>query len=112
MTAAALLAKHVDQVGKRHRLTLLDDHRLKCHDCQRTLLLPVMAGSTSGTSQNPDLAQTCGQHPGEFAGRCRCCTADRLEAPPPSTAPWQPTADVSAGAAAVRAALDRQEPLA
>jgi hypothetical protein len=70
-----------------HPAYVIDASTLRCHQCQQTIDLsrlfrPSKVGSTSGTSQtrapsDPRPEQTCHQHPGEFAGGCRCCAADR-----------------------------------
>lgn len=108
------LTRHVDHPTSRHRCVLLDDgRRLRCLDCTQTIdLRPALARpgstSTSDDPRHPD--QRCPLHPGEWAHNCRCCRAEALarddDQPP---AEHTPTADVTAGIAACRAALTRQE---
>lgn len=101
-----LLARHIG-----HRLTLLDERRLRCVDCSHVVLLPAVAGSTSPTSNGPAPYATsdvppssvCRTHPGEWSAWCGPCRAEELEAE--RVLDQQPTADVAAGAASTRQAL-------
>lgn len=107
--SADLLAQHIDDpTGVRHRCVLLDARRLRCHDCARTLVLPAptaTAGSTSTSTSPPPLhaPDRCELHPGQRTGACGPCRAEQLETVRQTD--HQPTADVTAGAAAGRAAL-------
>ena len=94
-----VLAGHVDRPdADRHRLVLLDDRRLRCLDCERTLLLPAPSsadGSTSPSSlDHPRTDQErCPQHRHEWAYACRACAADAkaTSSPRPRPAPSPPT---------------------
>jgi hypothetical protein len=112
----SVLSQHVDQPGdptRRHRCVLLDERRLRCHDCQRTLMLPTVAGSTS-TSRSPIPGPgepRCPQHQTEHAGTCRTCAADLkaatdLDPGGRHILDRQPTADVTSRAAEARAHLE------
>lgn len=81
----AVLSEHVDDPrGPRHRLTLLDQQRLRCHDCARTLVLPSTAQPTSTSTASPrtppraGTAEECELHAGEWADACRLCRAERI----------------------------------
>lgn len=84
MSLAGLLARHVDRPGDRHRLTLLDDRHLRCHDCQHTLVVPASASSSSSTSTssrtppNSRAGEACPVH-GGWRENCPGCRADALE---------------------------------
>lgn len=114
MTTTDVLAQHIDDpAGQRHRCVLLDPRHLRCHDCQRTLVLPAgntSAGTTSTSTSPPPLhaPNRCPRHPGQTRGACGPCRAEQLEAQD-QRPPVKPTADVAAGIAACRAALQRQE---
>lgn len=107
-----VLGQHIDRPEQRHRLVLLDDRRLRCHDCAFTLVLPTGAGSTS-TSQSPIPGKgepRCATHPTEHAATCRTCAADAkaatdLDVGGRHTPELEPTADVAARAAEARAVL-------
>lgn len=103
----SVLAKHVDAPGRPHRLIALDGARLRCLDCLHTLdLRPGAVPDSTSTSTAPPALHArdrCPQHLGERAGTCGPCRAEQLEAD--RVLDQQPTADVAAGAAAVRAAL-------
>jgi hypothetical protein len=107
----SILAQHIDDPtsGTRHRCVLLDERHLRCLDCQRTLVLPApnAAGKTTSTSPSPARLtdpDACPSHPGQRQEACGPCRAEQLEASEARSTP-QPTADVTAGAAAARAAL-------
>lgn len=108
-----VLAGHVDTPDHRHRLTLLDEHRLRCHDCQRTLLLPSGVASTSTSrSAIPGPGEPrCLVHEHEHHVGCRPCAADAKVNPDAdahhghTSVIHQPTADVHARAAEARALL-------
>lgn len=104
-----ILARHIHTPTSPHRLVALDDHRLRCLDCAHTLELPAVPSSTSTSKSHPPRDQQCPQHIGEWAHNCRCCRAETLAATDPTPGQTQPTADVAAGIARVRAALHRQE---
>lgn len=107
-----VLGQHIDRPDQRHRLVLLDDRRLRCHDCAFTLVLPAVTGSTS-TSQSPIPGKgepRCATHPTEHASSCRTCAADAkaatdLDTGGRHTPALEPTADVPARAAEARALL-------
>jgi hypothetical protein len=105
-----VFAQHVDDpAGTRHRCVLLDERRLRCLDCSRTLVLPSTSAGAGSTSTSPEPARltgsdACRAHPGQRRGACGPCRAEQLEATTPRPEPT-PTADVAAGAAAARAAL-------
>lgn len=112
MTAAlAVLAQHIDQPTQRHRCVLLDQLRLRCLDCARTIDLRSLAslptGSTSTSDGPPPLhaPDRCPDHPGQRTGACGPCRAEQLEAQ--RSLPAQPTADVAARAAEARAEIAR-----
>lgn len=77
------LAEHIDTPEHHHRLTLLDERRLKCWDCTKTILLPQPGQPTSPTSTtrspDPKPHEQCPRHIGEWAHTCRCCRAETLE---------------------------------
>lgn len=113
MTALATeLAKHVDPSGTQHHLVLLAPDKLRCLICTRTLdLRPALAavpGSTSTSRGLPRAEQACTRHPGEWPDTCGRCRSEQLERQGEPEPP-RPTADVTAGAARVRAALPRAE---
>lgn len=94
-----------------HRCVLLDERRLKCHDCSHTLMLPSTVATTS-TSRSPIAGPgdpRCEQHPTEHATSCRACAAD-AKADEHRAITHQPTADVAARAAEARAALPSRRP--
>lgn len=113
MSVVSELATHVDSDRQRHRLTLLDARRLRCHDCARTVLLPAAAavsGPTSTSTSPPPLhsPERCETHPGQRRGACGPCRSEHI-ADEQRRRTHQPTADVAAGAAAARAALRRAD---
>lgn len=71
----SILSKHVHTNADPHRLTALDDRRVRCHDCAHTIELSVPSGvgTTSPTSQ-----QKCPTHPASWALNCGGCRADQL----------------------------------
>lgn len=86
-----VLAAHIG-----HRTSLLDPRRLRCHDCQRTLMLPTGAGSTSTSSleiPNVKDPNTCPEHPGEWAATCAPCRSEALELPAGQQRPRPASAD-------------------
>lgn len=108
-----VLAAHIDRPDQRHRCVLLDERRLRCHDCARTIVLPSTAGSTS-TSRSPIPGPgepRCPRHQHEHADACRPCAADAKADPGADDqhghrqVEHQPTADVSTRVAEARAAL-------
>lgn len=113
-----VLTEHLDAPDDRHRLVLLDTQRLRCLDCQRTLLLPSGLASTS-TSRSaipePDDPR-CLQHPHEHRIGCRPCAADAKVDPDADAhhghhdVVHQPTADVHTRAAEARAQLPPPRP--
>lgn len=109
-----VLAEHVDQPhnpDQRHRLTALDPRRLRCHDCDRTILLtqPSQSTSTSQTVIPQPKDPRCPQHPFEHAGNCRSCAAE-TKADEHRELVHQPTADVHTRADEARAALPTRRP--
>jgi len=111
MTTTTVLAEHVDTPTRRHRCVLLDATRLRCLDCDRTLVLPTSAGSTSTSRTPPRTGEPqCPEHSGEHADACRCCRAEQIEDRTPLP-DWRPTADVVASVAAARRVLaERRKP--
>lgn len=85
-------AKHVDSAERRHRCVLLDASRIRCLDCEQTVVIPPppapapapVAASTSSTSHKHPLPinsqEACTEHPGQRAANCGGCRADRLVA--------------------------------
>lgn len=106
---ADLLAQHIDNpTGARHRCVVLDPRRLRCRDCARTIILPTTTTADPPTPIPVRLGDPsrCPRHIGERHDTCGPCRAEQLErtTDPP---PFQPTADVTTGAAAARAAIER-----
>ena len=96
-----------------HRLVGRDDTSVRCVDCTMTLLLPVAAtasSSSTSTSKNtpPRPSEQCAMHLG-WAGACVGCAADAkaadIDPARPPRVVFEPVADITAGAAAVRDAL-------
>jgi hypothetical protein len=96
-----------------HHVALLDERRLRCHDCTQTVLLTATAGTTS-TSSSPIPGKDdprCPTHPFEHADGCRTCAADAKADPDADQdhghrePQHQPTADVTTRAAEARAGL-------
>lgn len=111
----SILSQHIDQPDQpdhRHRCAVLDDRRIRCHDCARTILLTQPSSSTSSTSNSLIPAPgdpRCPTHHTEHAGHCRWCAAE-AKADESRPAVHQPTADVAARAAEARAALPPRKP--
>lgn len=108
----SVLAKHIHQPPNQpHRLVALDGSRIRCLDCLHTLDLRSTTAAVTSTSTSPPplwADDRCPLHPGQRIGTCGACRAEQLEATSSRPAP-QPTADVTAGAAACRAVLQRKE---
>lgn len=85
--------------GASHTLRFLDLHRLRC-SCGTVLVVHEPTAAPAALHA-PD---RCPAHPGQRAGVCGPCRAEQLERLAERN-PFQPVADVTAGAAAARAAL-------
>lgn len=102
------LAQHVG-----HRTSPLDDRRLRCLDCARTIVItqPSKSTSTSKSAIPEPGDPRCPRHEHEHADACRTCAADAKANPDADRdhghreLVHQPTADVPARAAEARAAL-------
>ncbi len=88
----SVLAQHIDSPDDRHRMVLLDATRLRCHDCQRTLVLPSTASPSGPTStssfDHPRQEQDrCPKHRAEWRHACRCCASEAKAATAPRNPP-------------------------
>lgn len=113
-----VLGAHIDRPDQRHRLVLLDDRRLRCHDCARTIVItqPSKSTSTSKSAIPEPGDPRCPHHQHEHADACRPCAAD-AKANPDADAQHghralvhQPTADIATRVAEARAALPPRHP--
>lgn len=57
-----------------HRASLRELFKLRCHDCDVTLVLPTPA---LGTRTPPRRNEWCPRHPGEWPDSCRGCASEQ-----------------------------------
>lgn len=107
-----VLAQHIDSPQQRHRLVLLDATRLRCFDCDRTLVLPARPSAPSSTSGSSldhprNDEDRCALHVHEWVHNCRACAADAKAATAPPARP-QPNAPTGPEWEAARARFGRR----